>query len=198
MENISILSVLNVLPPVIHHPENYYKFQGNPESFFFLRMKEDGLFERIRRFRRTMFIASVEGDETRWHVKERRPAFVKDGITIQYKYEDEYYLAMTSCNGKISTKTIEEESRITSVSTLMPTQGSSSERKTDQVSHVGNRRLQDGGGILKSKFLPERRLRTYGKTKKSETKKSGEKKKGSEKGKIKGSEKTKSKSSEGV
>jgi glycoprotein-N-acetylgalactosamine 3-beta-galactosyltransferase len=91
-----IHNVLGLLKPAVLEPERYSGWYGNIESFVKLRLEEEGVMERVGRFRRSMFTASVEGDSTRWE-KPRRPALLAGHQTIRYKYGDEYFQAMTSC-----------------------------------------------------------------------------------------------------
>ena len=90
-----VLQLLNILEPAVLHPGTYYRFRGNIETFVKLRWTEEGLFEHVRRFRRSMFTASLESDHMRWLGDFRKAGFVEDGTTILFKYEDEYYQAMS-------------------------------------------------------------------------------------------------------
>jgi hypothetical protein len=62
-----ILGFLNVFPPLVRNPKNYSKnMPHNSESLLKRRLKEQGLFNRVRRFKRSMFIATVQGDMSNW------------------------------------------------------------------------------------------------------------------------------------
>jgi len=91
-----ILKALSILKPAVLNPEQYSNWTGNIESFLKLRLQEEGLWNRVRRFRRSMFTASVHRDKTRWE-RARLPAFMVNGQTVRFKYQDEYFLAMTTC-----------------------------------------------------------------------------------------------------
>ena len=92
-----VLKILDILEPAIRHPQAYYGFRGNTEAFVKLRWTEEGLFDRVRRFRRSMFTASLRRDAMRWYGNLRKVAFIEDGEEILFKYEDEYYQAI-SCS----------------------------------------------------------------------------------------------------
>ena len=93
--NHDVLRLLNILERAIRHPEAYLGFPINIEGFVKLRWTEEGVWGRVRRFRRSMFTASVEGDHMRWYGNTRKRAFVEDGLTILFKYEDEYFQAIS-------------------------------------------------------------------------------------------------------
>ena len=79
-----LFKVLNILPPLVRHPERYEHFIGSPESFIKLRWTQQSL--QVRRFPRMMFTCAAPGDGTRW--KPMSPEVVAEGVHL--KYRDEY------------------------------------------------------------------------------------------------------------
>jgi hypothetical protein len=63
-----ILTALNVLPPLITNPKKYLELRRgiNPEGLTKLRWQEDGLLDKVKRFRRNMFLVKTANDTTRW------------------------------------------------------------------------------------------------------------------------------------
>jgi hypothetical protein len=92
-----VMAVLNVLPPLIENPEKYKRYTSlqlsNTESFLNIRLEEMGLLERVDRFRRMMFIASVAGDNYTWE-----PPITKNiSEGVSFKYQFEYLSAKYEC-----------------------------------------------------------------------------------------------------
>jgi hypothetical protein len=68
-----ILRALNILPPVVQHPENYTKLlarpRSNPERLLWRRWVEQGLAKSLRRFNRMFFTCGDDPDgrdTSRW------------------------------------------------------------------------------------------------------------------------------------
>jgi hypothetical protein len=107
-----IIRALDTLPPVIRHPEKYYNFSGNIESFIKMRWVEEGLFEHVARFRRINFVSPGDGDKlSRWLPGIRLEAFIENGIQVYYKYADEYWQAMSSCGASASRSEVRDDQR---------------------------------------------------------------------------------------
>jgi hypothetical protein len=97
--NHIFLKALYTHPPAIQNPQKYYSFEKrlkryrNIESFIRLRWQEEGIYEKVRLFRRVLYIGTVQGDDSRW-AGAVGEAFVEDGISVFYKYQGEYDLTM--------------------------------------------------------------------------------------------------------
>ena len=91
-----ILKALDILPPLLLHPDKYYKQLTKPnynsERFLLHRWAEEGLTKWLRRFPRTMFTCATEFDTSRWS-KGKFP--VKEGVFM--KYPAEYEEAHEGC-----------------------------------------------------------------------------------------------------
>jgi hypothetical protein len=95
-----ILKALNILPPVVLNPNKYWDIVGviNPERLIKLRWVEEGLWDVVRRFPRTMFTCATRNDTSRWYL----PNFsgsntVPEGVYL--KYAGEYTMTKVACNG---------------------------------------------------------------------------------------------------
>jgi hypothetical protein len=95
--NHILLKALYTHPPAIQNPQKYYSFEKrqnrNIESFIKLRWQEEGIYEKVRFFRRVLYIGTVQGDDSRW-ARASGEAFVEDGISVFYKNPREYNLTM--------------------------------------------------------------------------------------------------------
>jgi hypothetical protein len=96
--NETVLSALDVLPPLVRSPANYKKelqaYSYNTERFLLLRWKQEGLKPRLRRFKRTLFVAAGSTDQTRWKGKEE----YMEHLGVHLKYSTEYWESVRSCN----------------------------------------------------------------------------------------------------
>lgn len=88
-----VLKALNILPPVIAHPERYMNLSLNPEMLIKMRWIEEGLWPYVRRFDRMMFTCAEPRDQTRW--MKINPISI-DGLHI--KYPVEYNLTKETCS----------------------------------------------------------------------------------------------------
>ena len=95
-----VLKALNILPPLLQHPENYQWFlehkKGNPEMILLQRWIEQGLDQRISRFDRVMFTCGETGDRTRWQALGKT---VPEGVRL--KYAKEYRISKQMCRTDI-------------------------------------------------------------------------------------------------
>jgi hypothetical protein len=91
-----VMAALNILPPVLQHPEAYADVLGNvasnPEMLIARRWTEEGLVSHVRRFGRMMFTCGASGDATRW---KALGGLVREGV--QYKYVREYKASYATC-----------------------------------------------------------------------------------------------------
>jgi hypothetical protein len=89
--------VLNVLPALVRHPEQYFRYNqnllANTESFLNIRLQEMNLSHKVQRFPRTMFLAGVDGD----NYTLRAPVKKHLSEGVYYKYEREYVRAKNEC-----------------------------------------------------------------------------------------------------
>jgi hypothetical protein len=94
-----ILKALNILPPVVLNPKKYWVIVGtlNPERLIKLRWVEEGLWDVVRRFPRTMFTCATRNDTSRWHVPNFSGSTVPEGVYL--KYAGEYRMTKATCNG---------------------------------------------------------------------------------------------------
>ena len=95
-----VLASLNILPPLLQHPDQYKGFfqareHHNSEMFVKLRFRQQGL--RSQRFPRTMFLAGVAGvDSANWKSAWKTvQSLDKD---ILFKYQNEYYASKRACH----------------------------------------------------------------------------------------------------
>jgi hypothetical protein len=92
-----ILQALNILPPLLLHPEEYRKQlthqRYNSERFLKHRWAEEGLLPLIRRFHRNMFTCATPQDSSRWSVASPDP--VAQGVHV--KYPEEYEASLKTC-----------------------------------------------------------------------------------------------------
>ena len=95
--NETILSALDILPPLVRNPEAYKiqltTYPYNTERFLLLRWEQEGLAPLIQRFNRTLFLVSSSKDQTRWKPKGR---YIKR-LDVYLKYSQEYLLSTKSC-----------------------------------------------------------------------------------------------------
>jgi len=91
-----VLKALDILPPILAHPERHMKkfTRRNSISELILRerWREEGLLFKTNRFKRVMFTCMQPGDGTRWGQMRWR---VKEGVFV--KYENEYFLSLRTC-----------------------------------------------------------------------------------------------------
>jgi hypothetical protein len=89
-----VLAALDILPPVIQHPQQYSRLlrEGNPEQLIRQRWKEGGLLPYVRRFDRMMFTCGETGDTSRWR---QLGGEVEEGVRL--KYEKEYKATYDTC-----------------------------------------------------------------------------------------------------
>ena len=92
----NVLKALDILPPILAHPESYMKVYIRKNSISELilreRWREEGLLFKTNRFKRVMFTCMQPGDGSRWGQMKWR---VKERVHL--KYENEYYLSLRSC-----------------------------------------------------------------------------------------------------
>lgn len=95
--NETILSALDVLPPLVRHPELYRKqlkaHRYNTERFLLLRWEQSGISKYIRRFDRNMLVVAGKNDTTRW---KRKGRYMKS-LGVHLKYSREYYESRATC-----------------------------------------------------------------------------------------------------
>lgn len=96
--NETILSALDILPPLVRQPEAYKEqlttYPYNTERFLLLRWEESGLSNSIRRFDRNMFLVAGNSDDTRWKPKGR---YIQS-LDVYLKYSQEYLESRQTCN----------------------------------------------------------------------------------------------------
>jgi hypothetical protein len=92
-----VLPILNILPPLIQHPEKYIQYHSdfffNTERFFKLRLHELNFTYKIERYPRRMFIAGVDGDGFTWATLSTNT--LPEGV--RFKYPMEYSHAKAVC-----------------------------------------------------------------------------------------------------
>ena len=90
-----VLSALNILPPLLAHPERYPRSlqKASTEQFLRHRFKEQGLLTKVRRFPRTLYTCGLPQDGSRWATLQDNV----DGLPIYYKYTTEYRSATATC-----------------------------------------------------------------------------------------------------
>lgn len=96
MSRHHVLQSLDILPPVVRHPEKYAAIlrnrRNNPEQLLLLRWKEEGLFSQVQRFERMMFTCGTLGDmNTGRQFSEEKP----EGVRL--KYAEEYNASYKTC-----------------------------------------------------------------------------------------------------
>lgn len=89
-----IIQALDIMRPVVVHPERYADFVGNPERLFLRRIAEQNLRRRLGRFKRNMFTASLRADHSTW---SRVLGCVPTVGNVCFKYAAEYEAAMNGC-----------------------------------------------------------------------------------------------------
>jgi hypothetical protein len=95
LANSSVINdVLDIIAPVVLHPDRYLDWRGNCESLWKRSLELKGLMPSVRRFERPMFTAAVEGDPTRWSVAT--PSIVDEGVLL--KYPEEYGETKLTCS----------------------------------------------------------------------------------------------------
>jgi hypothetical protein len=98
--NETILSALDILPPLVRNPEAYktqlQTYPYNTERFLLLRWEQEGLLPLLQRFNRTLFLVSSSKDQTRWKPKGR---YIKH-LDVYLKYPQEYRLSSKTCRAR--------------------------------------------------------------------------------------------------
>ena len=98
-----VLDALNILPPLLEHPEDYSKLlekiSGNPERLIWRRWLRMKLLRYVKRFDRMMFTCAAPGDATRW--KSMSEEKVKEGVHLKYRLE--YKESQATCESRSST-----------------------------------------------------------------------------------------------
>jgi hypothetical protein len=98
--NKTILSALDILPPLVRNPEEYQEqvqtYPYNTERFLLLRWEQEGLKPLIQRFNRTLFLVASSKDSTRWKPKGN---YIKN-LDVYLKYSQEYRLSIKSCRAR--------------------------------------------------------------------------------------------------
>jgi hypothetical protein len=97
-----VLQALDVLPPLLDTPQRYkdllnYSF-GNSERYVKLRLKEQYLFQRVRRFNRNMFLCAAGGDTNLFAPMEQR---TPQGVHV--RYPTEYNASLETCHAAVMT-----------------------------------------------------------------------------------------------
>lgn len=90
-----ILNCLSIIDGYLEHPYRYPAWL-NPEKLLMVRLQHMHMWQRVRRFRRVMFISSVEGDRSRSLVS-RESQKTAPRLGISYKYPREFGLALSTC-----------------------------------------------------------------------------------------------------
>jgi len=103
MNRSHILKALDILPPLVQHPEKYIGIYKNPERLIKRRWEEENLWPLVRRFDRMMFTCADTGDTTRWMHKSSNK--VPEGVYL--KYFNEYNATKFTCEGKYVLSEIE-------------------------------------------------------------------------------------------
>jgi hypothetical protein len=102
--NETILSALDILPPLVRNPEAYknqiQSYPYNTERFLLLRWQKEGLEPKIRRYNRTMFLAAGSTDQTRWKAKGR----FMEPLGVHLKYPREYWASVATCRARNTPK----------------------------------------------------------------------------------------------
>ena len=95
--NETVLSALDILPPLVRHPEAYREqvetYPYNTERFLRLRWEQEGLGPLLQRFNRTLFLVASSKDNTRWKPKGK---YIKH-LDVYLKYSQEYRLSSKAC-----------------------------------------------------------------------------------------------------
>jgi hypothetical protein len=97
-----IHKVLNILPPLLKHPERYSKrrLQINPEGQIKLQWTVEGIYpHNVRRFPMMMYTCFVRGDRSRWAPQKFQLGRTEDGVYS--KYGEEYVFASCYCGGGV-------------------------------------------------------------------------------------------------
>ena len=98
--NKTILSALDILPPLVRTPEAYKEqlqtYPYNTERFLLLRWEQEGLLPLIQRFNRTLFLVASSKDSTRWKPKGK---YIKQ-LDVYLKYSQEYRLSSKTCRAR--------------------------------------------------------------------------------------------------
>jgi hypothetical protein len=96
VSNTHVLQALDILPPMLTHPDRYQRSltKSNSEQFLKRRYTEEGLLPLVRRFRRVMFTCSQTGDASRG--APLRHESVPEGVRL--KYPTEYQASMDTCH----------------------------------------------------------------------------------------------------
>ena len=98
--NKTILSALDILPPLVRNPEAYKEqvqtYPYNTERFLLLRWEQEKLRPLIQRFNRTLFLVASSKDNTRWKPKGK---YIKH-LDVYLKYSQEYRLSSKSCRAR--------------------------------------------------------------------------------------------------
>ena len=98
-----IVRCLDTTAAVVAHPGRFmdrrWAFRS-PEALLMIRLRQNGLARRVRRFGRTFFTAAAESDKSTWkYLYKTEKNFIAD-LAVYTKYPREYAAATETCGGR--------------------------------------------------------------------------------------------------